>query len=75
MKKTVTPRTAPPVQGELSEAEVTRRVLARIKTMTPAEAFELAVSAGIYFPDGTITPEYGGPPAPRRGSRPRGKKR
>ena len=37
-----------------------RRVLARIRRMTPAEAFALSVSSGIHNPDGTLTPEYGG---------------
>lgn len=34
----------------------------RIETMTPKEAFDLSVRAGIHNPDGTLTPEYGGPP-------------
>ena len=32
----------------------------RIETMTPKEAFDLSVRAGIPQPDGTLTPEYGG---------------
>lgn len=48
------------VTAPVTEAEVNRRVLARIRRMTPAEAFALSVSSGIHNPDGTLTPEYGG---------------
>lgn len=51
-----------------SEAELNRRLLAKIRRMTPAEAFALSVSSGIHNPDGTLTPEYGGPdPSPASG--------
>jgi len=53
-------KVAPPV----TEAEVNRRVLDRIRRMTPAEAFALSVSAGIHKPDGGLTPEYGGEDEP-----------
>lgn len=66
MKNPTAPRTSQKDKGSLSEAEVTRRVLARIKKMTPAEAFALAVSVGIYREDGTLTPEYGGELDPQR---------
>jgi hypothetical protein len=35
-----------------------RRALAKLKQLTPRELFELAVRAGIYTPDGRLTPPY-----------------
>jgi hypothetical protein len=41
-----------------SEQELHERVLARLRGMTRDEAFALAVEAGIYTPDGELTPPY-----------------
>lgn len=39
---------------------VNRRVLAKIRGMTPDDVFALSVRVGVHNPDGTLTPEYGG---------------
>lgn len=50
------------IDAERAEnARVSRLVLEKTRRMTPEQAFELAVSVGIYHPDGTLTAEYGGP--------------
>lgn len=47
---------------------VNRRVLAKIRGMTPDDVFALSVSSGVHNPDGTLTPEYGGAdPSPASG--------
>lgn len=38
----------------------------KLKKMTPKQALELAVRAGIYTQDGKLTPEYGGSASRRR---------
>ena len=35
-----------------------RRILAKLSKLSPREVFELAVRAGIYTPDGKLTPPY-----------------
>jgi hypothetical protein len=35
-----------------------RRVLAKLRRLSPQELFEIAVEAGIYTPDGQLTPPY-----------------
>lgn len=49
-----------PTGREVPHAAVTRRVTAKLKRMTPAEAMESFVAAGIYTPDGRLTSAYGG---------------
>lgn len=39
---------------------VNRRVLAKIRRMTPDDVFALSVRVGVHNPDGTLTSEYGG---------------
>lgn len=45
-------------------AEATRKVLDALRAMTPAQARETFVRAGILTPDGRLTPAYGGVSAP-----------
>lgn len=63
------PKTPPVREETLDFATRTRRaVLAEMKKMTPEELFQLAVRAGIYTPDGKLTPYYrdDGPPSMAR---------
>jgi hypothetical protein len=48
----------PEAPGLDEETRVRRRALAKLKQLSPREAFELAVRAGIYTPDGRLTPPY-----------------
>lgn len=43
-----------------SEAEAHRLALARVAKMSSAELLQRSVKAGVYTPDGKLTPEYGG---------------
>jgi hypothetical protein len=48
-----------PEEPGLDEETRRRRIiLAEMQRFTPREAFELAVRAGIYTPDGRLTPPY-----------------
>jgi hypothetical protein len=40
------------------EAEKRQKVLDELKRMSSREVFEAAVEAGIYTPDGKLTPSY-----------------
>lgn len=42
-------------------SQVYKRVVAKIKAMTPEERIRTLVRAGIYTEDGQLTPKYGGP--------------
>lgn len=42
-------------------SQVYKRVVAKIKAMTPQERMETLVRAGIYTKDGQLTKKYGGP--------------
>ncbi|HWQ91615.1 MAG TPA: hypothetical protein VN673_08085 [Clostridia bacterium] len=59
-KKTETP----PISGSmLSRNELLdlhKRVLERVRKMTPEEGFRSLVASGIYTPEGKLTKEYGG---------------
>ena len=57
-------RAARKARGPVLDAETRQRraALENMKKMSPREMFELAVRAGVYTPDGKLTPEYGGPP-------------
>lgn len=48
----------PEAPGLDEETRIRRRALAKLKQLSPREAFELAVRAGIYTPDGRLTPPY-----------------
>ena len=37
-----------------------KNVIRHVRSLTPEEGFRSMVESGIYFPDGTLTPEYGG---------------
>jgi len=54
----------PPTNGTvLSRSELLelhKRVLARVRKMTPEEGFRSLVASGIYTPDGKLAKEYGG---------------
>lgn len=41
-----------------ANAEVHKRIMAKLAKMTPREVFETAVRAGIYTPDGKLTEHY-----------------
>jgi hypothetical protein len=47
-----------------SEAEAHRLALARVAKMSSAELLQRSVNAGVYTPDGKLTPEYGGKKLP-----------
>ena len=64
------PSTPPSAEGELSNEEINRRVQAKIRRMTPEEIFQVSVRAGVHNADGSLRPEYGGPPSRRRGLHP-----
>jgi hypothetical protein len=49
-----------------ANAEVHKRIMARLAKMTPQEVFQTAVRAGIYTSDGKLTEHYAD--APDRGS-------
>ena len=49
--------------AELSRKELLdlhKRVLSRVRKMTPEEGFQSLVEAGIYTPQGKLAKEYGG---------------
>ena len=48
----------PDLPGLDEETRFRRRVLAKMRRMTPEEFFQLCVRAGIYTPDGQLTPWY-----------------
>ncbi len=48
----------PEAPGLDEETRFRRRALAKLKQLSPREKFELAVRAGIYTPDGRLTPPY-----------------
>ena len=48
----------PEAPGLDEATRVRRRALAELKKLSPREKFELAVRAGIYTPDGRLTPPY-----------------
>lgn len=50
------PTTLPPHPN----AEAHARVMARLAKSTPEQVFQHAVKVGIYYPDGSLRPEYGG---------------
>ncbi len=57
-----------------ANAEVHKRIMAKLKRMTPHEIFLTSVRAGIYTPEGKLTERYGGEPdtpteAPQKSSR------
>jgi hypothetical protein len=37
-----------------------KRVLKRVRKMTPDEGFQSLIASGIYTPDGKLSKEYGG---------------
>jgi hypothetical protein len=47
-----------PTRKELLAAH--ERALKRLDRMTPQEGFETLVKAGIFTPDGRLSPRYGG---------------
>lgn len=53
----------------MSNIEVNKLVLLRAAARTAEEWHAANVELGIINPDGTLTPEYGGPAEPKRGSR------
>jgi len=57
---------APATPVNLSDAQVNARVLARVRQMSPDDIFRISVASGVHRADGTLTPEYGGPPSGRR---------
>ena len=63
-------RLDPEAPGLDEETRFRRRVLAEMRKMTREEFFQLLVHAGIYTPDGELTPPYQGDPepSPYRGS-------
>jgi hypothetical protein len=42
-------------------ADAHARVMAWVEKAAPEEVFQHAVKVGIYYPDGSLRPEYGGP--------------
>ena len=40
--------------------ELHKRVLERVRAMSPEEGFQSLVASGIYTPDGQLAKEYGG---------------
>jgi hypothetical protein len=48
----------PEKPGLDDETRARRRILQRMDEMTPEELFQIAVRAGIYTPDGQLTPPY-----------------
>jgi hypothetical protein len=48
----------PEAPGLDDDTRARRRILAEMQKMSPQELFELAVRAGIYTPDGRLTPPY-----------------
>jgi len=48
----------PEAPGLDEDTRIRRRALARLKQLSTRELFELAVRAGIYTPDGKLTPPY-----------------
>ncbi len=55
----------PPLAAAPSNEEINARVLARIEKMSDAQVFERFVQSGVLRQDGSLTPEYGGPPSTR----------
>jgi hypothetical protein len=58
-------KTEKPEAGGLSLSgnellELHRRVLERVRKMTPDEGFRSLVASGIYTPEGKLAKEYGG---------------
>ena len=51
----------PPHENE----EAHRRLMVRLREMTPDEVLATSVRAGIHNPDGTLTEAYGGTTAPK----------
>jgi hypothetical protein len=52
------PTLDPEAPGLDEETRRRRRVLAEMEQMSPEELFQVAVQAGIYTPDGKLTPPY-----------------
>lgn len=52
-------------------ANATRKALAALRAMSPAEAEETFVRSGILTSDGKLAPAYGGESAPSRPSEPK----
>lgn len=52
------PTLDPEAPGLDEETRRRRRVLAEMEQMSPEEVFQLMVRAGIYTPDGELTPPY-----------------
>lgn len=48
----------PEAPGHDEETRIRRRALAKLRALSPEERFQLAVRAGIYTPDGQLTPPY-----------------
>ena len=48
----------PEAPGLDEDTRFRRRALAKLKQLSPEELFQLAVRAGIYRPDGRLTPPY-----------------
>ncbi len=51
-------RLDPDAPGLDEETRFRRRVLAEMRRMSPEELFQSAVRAGIFTPDGQLTPPY-----------------
>ncbi len=58
--KNVKPRANGKVHSRSELLAAHERALKRTREMTPHEGFKSLVRAGIYTPDGKLTPRYGG---------------
>jgi hypothetical protein len=59
-KNTGMPFTSMSVLSRDELLELHKRVLERVRKLTPEEGFRSLVASGIYTPDGQLAKEYGG---------------
>ncbi|OHA32570.1 MAG: hypothetical protein A2928_03515 [Candidatus Taylorbacteria bacterium RIFCSPLOWO2_01_FULL_45_15b] len=58
MKKKVKRRS--PIPKDLPESH--KKVIRAVRRMSAKRGFKDLIKSGIYLPDGSLAPEYGGPP-------------